>query len=372
MQNCYLHHINSSAMTGVAGAALENLMNDTIIDQCTFEDIGNGGSFHAVYFSGADITNGIVTKCIFKGSNTNFQIFDNDNARFVIAGNIFYQCTVFVYDVLACEVSGNTFYDAILKPGGDGIHISGNYFHMTGTGFSQIPCDVSLINIKISGNIFFTESPSDANIGIFIDSGATTAATWTIDGNTFLNMGYSAILYGNNHVVSNNRIKTTGASEQIALKSGTGHCVVNNVFQLGSGDRAVNNASGSAQFIKGNVLLGGAIVDGGDSISQPMGTTGVRERTANWTLQNENDNMVTMDATGGARTVTLPALASSLGADFFIKRMNSGGNAVTLARAGSDTIDGATSKSLDTQYACIHVRGGVTAWHVISTFGTVS
>lgn len=57
-----------------------------------------------------------------------------------------------------------------------------------------------------------------------------------------------------------------------------------------------------------------------------------------------------VDATAGAVTVTLPAAASILGFDMWFKKIDSSGNAVTIARAGSDTLDGATSVSLASQY----------------------
>lgn len=63
------------------------------------------------------------------------------------------------------------------------------------------------------------------------------------------------------------------------------------------------------------------------------------------------------DASGGAFTITLPAAGgygTTVGSDdsrfLFIKKKDSSVNAVTVQRAGSDTIDGATSISLSNQY----------------------
>jgi hypothetical protein len=63
------------------------------------------------------------------------------------------------------------------------------------------------------------------------------------------------------------------------------------------------------------------------------------------------------DASGGAFTITLPAagtLKSVTGEDLsqiiVIKKKDSSVNAVTVSRAGSDTIDGATTVSLAAQY----------------------
>ena len=57
------------------------------------------------------------------------------------------------------------------------------------------------------------------------------------------------------------------------------------------------------------------------------------------------------DATSAAFALTLPAAGSVLGFPFFVKKIDSSGNAVTITRAGSDTIDGATTLALSSQYA---------------------
>lgn len=63
------------------------------------------------------------------------------------------------------------------------------------------------------------------------------------------------------------------------------------------------------------------------------------------------------DASGGAFSITLPAakaLADTAGQDIsrflYIKKKDASANAVTITRAGSDTIDGNTSISLSNQY----------------------
>ncbi len=78
----------------------------------------------------------------------------------------------------------------------------------------------------------------------------------------------------------------------------------------------------------------------------------------------QQDRYIYVDATGGAATVTLP-LAATFPAGFRvgIKKKDSGGNAVTVARSGSDTFDGATSISLAAQFnSCLLVCDGVSQW----------
>jgi len=76
------------------------------------------------------------------------------------------------------------------------------------------------------------------------------------------------------------------------------------------------------------------------------------------------DRYVYVDATSQVVTVTLP-LANSVPAGFTvgIKKKDSGANAVTVARSGSDTFDGATSISLAAQFnSCLLVSDGVSQW----------
>ena len=61
----------------------------------------------------------------------------------------------------------------------------------------------------------------------------------------------------------------------------------------------------------------------------------------------------------GALTVTLPSLIE--GKRFTIKRLSTG--TTTIATTSSQTIDGAATKTLTSQYACLTVVGGTSEWH---------
>lgn len=70
---------------------------------------------------------------------------------------------------------------------------------------------------------------------------------------------------------------------------------------------------------------------------------------------------------GSAFTVTLPAASALSGRVITIKKTDSTlANIITIARAGSDTIDGATSTTLNTQYESVTlVSDGTSAWSVM-------
>lgn len=104
-----------------------------------------------------------------------------------------------------------------------------------------------------------------------------------------------------------------------------------------------------------------------DAIVLPSGVvypfTLISGTTAAYTV-TQNDRYVYVDATSQVVTVTLP-LAASVPAGFTvgIKKKDVGANAVTVARSGADTFDGATSISLAAQFnSCLLVSDGVSQW----------
>lgn len=76
---------------------------------------------------------------------------------------------------------------------------------------------------------------------------------------------------------------------------------------------------------------------------------------------------VLMTTAGTNRTVTLPAASSSTDRILTVKKVDSGTGTVTVARAGSDTIDGQTSTVLNNQYSSVTIQSDGTNWHIIDS-----
>jgi hypothetical protein len=95
---------------------------------------------------------------------------------------------------------------------------------------------------------------------------------------------------------------------------------------------------------------------------------GMASLSANATLTVDNAGLVLVNASAAGPTITLPA-ADALGGRpirFEIKKIDSSANAVTVQRAGSDTIEGATSVTLSSQWASTTlVSDGVSGWVVL-------
>jgi len=83
--------------------------------------------------------------------------------------------------------------------------------------------------------------------------------------------------------------------------------------------------------------------------------------SSNTTLTNSND-VVLASASGGAITITLPVPTS--GKQFVIKKTDSTANAVTIAPAGSETIDGNSLWALSGQYDSVQLVTDGTNWYI--------
>ena len=83
---------------------------------------------------------------------------------------------------------------------------------------------------------------------------------------------------------------------------------------------------------------------------------------------NPLDDLILVDATSGAVTMTLETAVGCDGRRHIIKKSDSSGNAVTVACTGSQTIDGAATVSLAAQYETLFVMSNGTNWEAVSQY----
>ncbi len=99
-------------------------------------------------------------------------------------------------------------------------------------------------------------------------------------------------------------------------------------------------------------------VNGGVSV-------GTKVETSDYSMSS-SDFVILAKASSKTITIILPP-ASNTGQMVNIKKVDSSSNKVTIQRQGTDTIEGANSKSLPSQYNGITlVAGGDGVWYVIS------
>jgi hypothetical protein len=80
---------------------------------------------------------------------------------------------------------------------------------------------------------------------------------------------------------------------------------------------------------------------------------------------NDANKVLGVDASGGAKTITLPTAASIGGRVYSVIKTDSGANTVTLDGDGSETIDGLTTQVLRQQFDALTVVSNGTNWQIL-------
>lgn len=91
--------------------------------------------------------------------------------------------------------------------------------------------------------------------------------------------------------------------------------------------------------------------------------------TATGALTVSQSGNISVDATGGSIVITLPAASAANGNPIYygFTRIDASVNTVTIQRAGSDTINGAVSFTLPSQWSGAEIFGnGVSAWRILN------
>jgi len=100
----------------------------------------------------------------------------------------------------------------------------------------------------------------------------------------------------------------------------------------------------------------------GDLNPQSTQTSKINNINSNTSL--DNHYYVTVDASGGAITLTLPALSGITGRTYWVKKTDSSSNNVVIDGSGAETIDGAANVTFNTQYQSYTVVAGASEWHI--------
>jgi len=109
-----------------------------------------------------------------------------------------------------------------------------------------------------------------------------------------------------------------------------------------------------------------AEVDGLDVYMGPNGfSTGTRSGTVTSdTTLDATDRFVRVDASSAAVTITLPAAASSAGFVYYIKKIDTTSNTVTIDGNGSETIDDQTTQVIAFQYTARIIECDGSEWWI--------
>ena len=134
----------------------------------------------------------------------------------------------------------------------------------------------------------------------------------------------------------------------------------------GWSELAVTHVASAGAFTAADSLFASFSVAGDDGAAGDV-FNGVVAKVADYTVVGGDDDYVlTMDASGANRTFTLTA-AATVGDGFVVtvKKIDSSANTVTIDADGSETIDGALTKVLSSQYETTTLICDGSNWHTV-------
>ncbi len=90
----------------------------------------------------------------------------------------------------------------------------------------------------------------------------------------------------------------------------------------------------------------------------------ITEKSGDYTL-TDADYTCLVDATGGNRTITLPAAAGASGRIYVMKKIDASANKAILDGDGAETVDGAATMELLLQHESVMVQSDGTEWWIL-------
>jgi hypothetical protein len=248
--------------------------------------------------------------------------------------------TPFVIGVKKTDASGNTV--VIARAGTDTIDgATSKTITVTDSGCALIPDTDTSPDEWTSAD--FGAQAGNLTVDLFSGNGSNTTVTLSVDpgseNNTFV---FLSGLYQQKDTYS---VSGTTLTFSSAPPSGT------NNIQVVSGTTLSIGTPSDGTVTKAK-LAAGAL--SGDVVSITGATT----------LTSSHD-VVLASSSGGAFQIDLPAAASNADKIMIIKKTSSDLNAITIEGNGAETIDGATSTTLNTQYESIEIVCDGSNWHIV-------
>jgi hypothetical protein len=279
---------------------------------------------------------------------------------------------------------------SIPNAGADSFFIGESAGNTTLTGQANIGIGLSNLslltngnaNIAIGNNVLDAATAAGNNVGI--GSGALGLLVTTSDN---VAIGTSALAVNlapaNTAIGYSSLSSVTSGSFNIGLGSLSGD-------NLTTGDQNIiigynidaQSATATGQLSIQNIIFGTGNSATGTSIS--TGNIGIRKAapvsaldvegsfgakiqtvSTNTTLDGTHFTVL-VDATAAGRTITLPAASTCTNRIYNIKKIDASVNTVTIDGNASETIDGATTRVISTQYAVVTIQCDGSAWYIIA------
>jgi hypothetical protein len=257
--------------------------------------------------------------------------------------------------VVIHDGSGNLSSEATLAASRGGMATNASAFTGVVKASAGTFSAATVVNADVSATaaIALTKLADIAAGSVLMGNGSNVPTATALSGDvTVDSSGVTAIGAG---VIVNADINGSAGIARSKIANGTAYGVVTN--DLNGAMTSV--APGAAN----NVLKSDGTQWTSGSVSIP--SLSVASKSANYTLTS-SDDVILADASGGAFTLTLPAAASNTGKVFYIIRTdNTPANALTLDGNGAETIQGATTRALYTQYESVKIISDGSNWAVL-------
>lgn len=228
---------------------------------------------------------------------------------------------------------------------------------------------------------------------IYLGNGSNQAAEVTPNGDvTIDNTGVTAITAGvivdadinASAAISRSKV-ATGTANHVVINSGTGALSSEAALAPDRGGTGVSNNAAATLTRSGNHALT-LTTSGATNVTLPTsGTLATLAGTETFTNKTQSgliftvvsktgtytaaatDNLILVDGTSGGFTVNLPAAASNAGRVFdFVRIDNTPANAVTLDGNSSETLDGSTTTTLNSQYEACRIICDGSNWFLVT------
>ena len=236
---------------------------------------------------------------------------------------------------------------------------------------SRFPQNIILGNgLQRLGGTTFTLSDTLGNTDLTISGALRTwaiKAPVNIDGNSG-GAGSTALQIGNN---------STASDAVITLNPPTGQAGSIQWKRAGSNSWLMYDAASAVLFLRDSVnakmhvtyTAGSGTGGGSTEFNSALKANGAFTvpyvaKTAAYSV-TDKDYTVDGDATGGAFNLTLPTASGRTGRIYVLRKSDASANAVTVVTSGGQSINGATTYPLTTQYQTVRVQCDGSNWIVI-------
>jgi len=275
------------------------------VDNCLFEGYANGS--YATIVTGE--TNCAISNSIINANNT------SGYAVYIVSGAPF--CGITLQGCLVLNNSSSAVYNSYL--------------------FSKI----TLLN----GTRLY-KGTSNPTYGIQFFSGILIGTDTY--GKVIIDVGQIGIVLTRGAYIQNSDKFVFGSNVTTKISSYLG---LVDGGKLQTGSFGVNISNYNHENIHSRILCNGSFATKVDTVS------------ANTTLGIDH-HIVLVNASGGARTITLPNATTCAGRQYIIKKVDSSTNAVTITPQTGQTIDGQASISITTQYDYRGVVSNGANWYL--------